>query len=216
MISVVVVDDEVMVCAHLRTILSANPEIEVVAEAHDGSAAVETVLRLQPDVVLLDLQMPGMDGLTAIRALARAGSPSHIVVLTTFDIDSYVIEAMHSGASGFILKTTPPADLVALVGVAARGHTVMSAQATKRLLLPSGRQEDLRRGAQARLDALSSRETDVLRCLAEGLSNADVALRLSISEATVKGYVSRLLGKLGCDNRTQAGLLAHAAGLTTG
>jgi DNA-binding NarL/FixJ family response regulator len=207
-IGVLVVDDEPMVCAHLRTILGASGDIEVVGEAHDGAAAVEAVLRFRPEVVLMDLRMPGVDGLTAIeRITARRDAPV-IVALTTFDADQYVIRALRAGAAGFLLKSTPPEDLVELVRVAASGHTVMSAVATQRLVATVPGRHCARDRSRALLDGLTERETDVLACLGEGLTNAQIGKRLSLSEATVKGYVSRLLDKLGCANRTQAGLLA--------
>ncbi|GLZ04594.1 DNA-binding response regulator [Actinomadura sp. NBRC 104412] len=208
MIDVVVVDDEPMVCAHLHTILGASGDIQVVGEAHDGAAAVEAVLRYRPDVVLMDLRMPGVDGLTAIERIAAHRDPPVIVALTTFDADHYVIRALRAGAAGFLLKSTPPDDLVELVRVAADGHTVMSAAATRRLVATVTGQETARDRARALLDELTERETDVLACLGEGLTNAQIGERLCLSEATVKGYVSRLLDKLQCANRTQAGLLA--------
>ncbi|GAA2415421.1 response regulator transcription factor [Actinomadura vinacea] len=209
MIGVVVVDDEPMVCAHLRTILGASGEIEVVGEAHDGAAAVEAVLRFRPDVVLMDLRMPGVDGLTAIERIAAHRSPPVIVALTTFDADHYVIRALRAGAAGFLLKSTPPEDLVELVRVAADGHTVMSAAATRRLVAAATGRDPARDRHPARLEELTERETEVLACLGEGLSNAQIARRLCLSEATVKGHVSRLLEKLQCANRTQAGLIAY-------
>src|SRR5215472_11862681 len=166
-----------MVCAHLRTILGSADDIEVVGEAYDGAAGVEAVVRNRPDVVLMDLRMPGVDGLTAIERIGKLADPPAVVVLTTFDADQYVLRALRAGAAGFLVKSTPPEDLIGLVRVAAEGHT------------------------------------EVLACLGEGMSNAQIAARLYLSEATIKGYVSRMLDKLGCANRTQAGLLAHDAGL---
>ena len=215
MIRVVVVDDEPMVCAHLRVILGAAGDIEVVAEANDGAEGVEQVVRHRPDLVLMDLRMPGVDGLAAIERVATLPAPPPVVALTTFDADSFVLRALRSGAAGFLLKTTPPEDLVELVRVAAAGHTVLSAAATARLLAASS--AGRRRGddARARLRDLTDRDREVLTCLGRGLSNADIARELSLSEATVKSYVSRMLVKIDCRNRTQAGLLAHEAGLVT-
>jgi DNA-binding NarL/FixJ family response regulator len=215
-IRVVVVDDEPMVCAHLRVILGGADDVEVVAEAHDGAEGVEMVVRHRPDLVLMDLRMPGVDGLAAIERIATLPAPPPVVALTTFDADSYVLAALRAGAAGFLLKTTPPEDLVALVRVAAAGHTVLSPAATARLLATSS--ADRRKGAdaRARLRVLTDREREVLACLGAGLSNADIARELSLSEATVKSYVSRMLVKIDCRNRTQAGLLAHEAGLATG
>jgi DNA-binding NarL/FixJ family response regulator len=209
MIRVVVVDDEPMVCAHLRVILGGADDVEVVAEAHDGAEGVEAVVRHRPDLVLMDLRMPGVDGLAAIERVTALPAPPPVVALTTFDTDTHVLRALRAGAAGFLLKTTPPQDLVALVRVAAAGHTVLSPSATARLVATSTGGAD----ARARLRDLTDRERDVLSCLGRGLSNADTARRLSLSEATVKSYVSRMLVKIDCRNRTQAGLLAHEAGL---
>ena len=200
MIRVIVVDDEPMVCAHLRTILGSAPDIEVVDEAHDGAAGVEAVVRSRPDVVLMDLRMPGLDGLTAIERIGKLAEPPTVVVLTTFD-------------AGFLVKSTPPQDLIGLVRVAAEGHTVLSPIAARRLIAASADNEPARESARRLVAALTEREAEVLACLGAGLSNAQIAGRLYLSEATVKGYVSRMLDKLGCANRTQAGLLAHDAGL---
>ncbi|WP_433336315.1 response regulator [Spirillospora sp. CA-294931] len=212
-VRVLLVDDEPMVCAHLRTILGEADDLEVVGEAHDGAAAVEASLRYRPDVVLMDLRMPGVDGLTAIERIARRPSAPAVVALTTFDADHYVLRALRAGAAGFLLKSTPPEDLVELVRVAADGHTVMSAAATRRLLASAERRESGRDQARALVEGLTDREAEVLTCLGEGLSNAGIAARLCLSEATVKGYVSRVLDKLQCANRTQAGLIAYEAGL---
>ena len=214
MIRVIVVDDEPMVCAHLRTILGSAHDIEVVDEAHDGAAGVEAVVRSRPDVVLMDLRMPGVDGLTAIERITMLAEPPVIVVLTTFDADQYVLRALRAGAAGFLVKSTPPQDLIGLVRVAAQGHTVLSPVAARRLIAASADREPAREGARRLVASLTEREAEVLACLGAGLSNAQIAGRLYLSEATVKGYVSRMLDKLGCANRTQAGLLAHDAGLT--
>lgn len=213
MIRVIVVDDEPMVCAHLRTILGSAADIEVVDTAQDGAEAVDAVMRQRPDVVLMDLRMPGVDGLTAIGRIAALPDAPAVVALTTFDADTYVIRALRAGAAGFLVKSTPPEDLIGLVRVAADGHTVLSASATRRLLDTSTDRQASRERARIRLADLTEREIDVLTCLGEGLSNAQIGQRLYLSEATVKGYVSRMLVKLGCANRSQAGFLAHDAGL---
>ena len=212
-IRVVVVDDEPMVCAHLRTILGSADDLEVVAEAHDGAAAVEAVRRDRPDVVLMDLRMPGVDGLTAIERISSLHDPPAVVALTTFDADQYVLRALRAGAAGFLVKSTPPEDLIRLVRVAADGNTVLSPAAARRLVAASADQQSARQRAQELVESLTEREAEVLACLGEGLSNAQIAARLYLSEATVKSYVSRMLDKLGCANRTQAGLLAHDAGI---
>ncbi|GAA3051392.1 response regulator [Actinokineospora globicatena] len=214
-IRVVVVDDEPMVCAHLRTILGSAPDIDVVDTAQDGAAAVEAVVRHQPHVVLMDLRMQGVDGLTAIERIVRLPSAPAVVALTTFDADQYVIRALRAGAAGFLVKTTPPEDLISLVRVAADGHTVLSPAATSRLVAARVGEQAARDRAVRRVRDLTERETEVLTGLGAGLSNAQIADRLSLSEATVKSYVSRMLVKLECANRTQAGLLAYDAGLVT-
>ncbi|MEU4425761.1 response regulator transcription factor [Actinoplanes sp. NPDC024001] len=205
MIRILLVDDERMVCAHLRTILSAAPGLEVAGEAYDGAEAVEATVRLRPDVVLMDLRMPGVDGLTAIEHITALPSPPRIVALTTFDLDEYVLRALRAGAVGFLLKSTAPEDLAGLVRIAAAGHTVLSPEAAQRLVSNT---PDRRL-----IGSLTERETEVLAGLGAGRSNQQIARRLHLSEATVKGYVSRLLVKLGCENRTEAALLGHRAGL---
>jgi DNA-binding NarL/FixJ family response regulator len=215
MIKVVVVDDEPMVCAHLRTILGSAPDIEVTGEAHDGAAGIEVVQRSRPDVVLMDLRMPVMDGITAIERIVRQPSPPVVVVLTTFDADQYVLRALRAGAAGFLVKSTPPENLIGLVRVAAEGNTVLSPAAARRLVAASADSQPARDRARTLISSLTEREVEVLTGLGEGLSNAQIAARLYLSEATVKGYVSRMLDKLSLDNRTQAGLLAHDAGIIT-
>jgi DNA-binding NarL/FixJ family response regulator len=215
-VRVVVVDDEPMVCAHLRTILGSSGTIEVVGEAHDGAAGVEEVVRTRPDLVLMDLRMPGVDGLTAIERIGKMADPPAVVVLTTFDADQYVLRALRAGAAGFLVKSTPPEDLIGLVQVAAEGHTVLSPVAARRLVAASADSHSARDRARELVASLTEREAEVLACLGEGLSNAQIGSRLYLSEATIKGYVSRVLDKLGCANRTQAGLIAHDAGLVSG
>ena len=214
MVRVVVVDDEPMVCAHLRTILGSAPDIEVVDEAHDGAAGVAAVTRSRPDLVLRDLRMPVLDGIGAIERIVKLGNPPVVVVLTTFDADQYVLRALRAGAAGFLVKSTPPEDLIGLVRVAAEGHTVLSPAATRRLIAASADSQPAAERARKLVGSLTEREVQVLTGLGEGQSNAQIAARLYLSEATVKGYVSRMLDKLGLQNRTQAGLLAHDAGLT--
>ncbi len=215
-ISVIVVDDEPMVCAHLRVILGSADDIQVVEVAHDGAAALDVVRRHRPDVVLMDLRMPGVDGLTAIARLAELPNPPVMVALTTFDADEYVLRALRAGAAGFLVKSTPPEDLIDLVRVAAAGHTVLSPAAARRLVAASADQRSARARAKQLVARLTAREAEVLAGLGEGRSNADIAAALYLSEGTVKGHVSQILVKLGCANRTQAGLLAHDAGLASG
>jgi DNA-binding NarL/FixJ family response regulator len=212
-IRLVLVDDEPMVCAHLTTILEHAEDIAVVGTAHDGAEAVETVIRTRPDLVLMDLRMPGVDGLTAIARIAAMTPAPPVVALTTFDADEYVLRALQRGAAGFLVKTTPPQDLLNLVRVAADGHTVLSPEAARRLVSASTGPRERSERARERTAGLTDREQEVLRCLGRGMSNAQIAKVLFLSEATVKTYVSRMLVKLGCANRTQAGLLAVEAGI---
>jgi DNA-binding NarL/FixJ family response regulator len=212
---VLVVDDEAMVCVFLRTILSSADDLEVVGEANDGAAGVEAVLRERPDVVLMDLRMPVMDGLTAIEKINEMPDPPAVVVLTTFDADEYVLRALRAGATGFLVKSTPPEELIGLVRTAAQGHTVLSPAAARRLIAASTDSLSARDKAREQVATLTEREQQVLAGLGEGLSNAQIAARLFLSEATIKGYVSKMLDKLDCLNRTQAGLLAHDAGLVS-
>ncbi|GAA3113920.1 response regulator transcription factor [Streptosporangium carneum] len=214
MIKVLVADDDPMVRRHLRTILTADDRVQVVAEAEDGAEAVEAVVRTAPDVVLMDLRMPGVDGITATAEIARMADPPVVVALTTFDSDAHVLRALQAGAGGFLVKSTSPEDLVRLIEVAAGGHTVLSPVAARRLVTRSAETASRRQAVRARVEALSDRERDVLRCLGEGLTNGEIAGSLFLSEATVKSYISRLLTRLDLANRTQAGLLAHEAGLT--
>ena len=215
MIRLVVVDDEPMVVAHLRTILGSAEDIDIVGDAQDGAEAVEAVLRFRPDVVLMDLRMPGVDGLTATERITALPDPPAVVALTTFDADSHILRALRAGAAGFVVKSIPPADLIGVVRVAAQGQTVLSPVVARRLVAASADGRERSAAARKRAGALTDRETEVLACLGQGLSNADIARRLFLSEATVKSYVSRMLDKLGCANRTQAGLLAREAGLVS-
>ena len=205
MVRVVVVDDEPMVCRFLRTILGSADDLDVVDEAHDGAAGVEAVVRNRPDVVLMDLRMPGVDGLTAIERITELADPPAIVVPTTFDADQYVLRALRAGATGFLVKSTPPEELIGLVRVAAEGHTVLSPTAARRLIAASTESLSARDRARELVGSLTEREVEVLACLGEGMSNAQIAARLYLSEATIKGYVSRMLDKLGCMNRTRPG-----------
>ncbi|GAB3592408.1 response regulator transcription factor [Angustibacter peucedani] len=214
MTRVLVVDDEALVRAGLRMIVAAADDLEVVAEAEDGADAVAAVQRHRPDVVLMDIRMPKVDGLAATRALLALDEPPRVVVLTTFDLDDYVFRALEAGASGFLLKDTPPRELVRAVQVVAAGEAMLSPAVTRRLI---GHFADggssRRRTAEQRLEVLTAREREVLAAVARGLSNADVGRELYMSEATVKAHVSRLLTKLDAGNRVQVAILAHDAGL---
>lgn len=213
MIRVTVVDDDPMVCAHLRAVFGFADDIDVVDEAYDGAAALESVLRHRPDVVLMDLRMPGVDGIAAIPRIRALDRPPVVVALTTFDTEGHIVHALHAGASGFLLKTTPPRDLITLVRVAAGGHTVLSPTVSRRLVATAADRHLAHDETLTLLGRLTRREADILACLGDGLSNAAIAARVHLSEGTVKNHVSQLLAKLHCRNRTQAGLLAQRAGL---
>jgi DNA-binding NarL/FixJ family response regulator len=209
-----VVDDQLMVRAGLSAIVDAEADLDVVGEAADGAAALEVAARVRPDVVLMDVRMPGMDGLTAT-ALLTAGEPApRVLVLTTFHQDAYVFEALRSGASGFLLKDAEPADLVAAVRVVASGEAMLSPAVTRGLIdaFAAGRVV-VPAGAGARLAALTPRERDVLAGLATGLSNAEIAEQLGIATGTVKAHVNALLPKLGVRSRVQATIAAYDLGV---
>ncbi|MCX4512033.1 response regulator transcription factor [Streptomyces sp. NBC_01619] len=214
-IRVVIADDEPLIRAGIRMILTSDQEIEVVAEGANGREAVELARSHGADVVLLDIQMPVMDGLTALPELRRAVPAARVIVLTTFGERENVLRAVEHGGAGFLLKDTAPAELIRAVRAAAAGNAYLSPAATRHVVdqLASGRAAVRDEEARARVAALSARERDVLALLGEGLSNADAGRRLHMSEATVKTYVSRILSKLDCENRVQAALLARDAGL---
>ena len=214
-IRILIADDHSVVRQGLRMFLGLDPELEVIGEARDGAEALRMAHELKPDVVLIDLLMPVMDGIAAIERIVKLADPPVVVVLTTFDADQYVLRALRAGAAGFLVKSTPPEDLIGLVRVAAEGHTVLSPAAARRLIAASSDSQLAAERARKLAGSLTEREVEVLTGLGEGLSNAQIAARLYLSEATVKGYVSRMLDKLGLDNRTQAGLLAHDAGLVS-
>ncbi|MFE7775513.1 response regulator [Streptomyces sp. NPDC057445] len=214
-IRVVIADDEPLIRAGIRMILTSDREIEVVAEGTNGREAVDLARSHSADVVLLDIQMPVMDGLTALSELRRAVPSARVIVLTTFGERENVLRALEHGGAGFLLKDTAPAELIRAVRAAVAGDAYLSPGATRHVVdqLASGRAVARSEQARARVAALSSREREVLALLGEGLSNADAGRRLHMSEATVKTYVSRILAKLECENRVQAALLARDAGL---
>ncbi|MFD8146919.1 response regulator [Streptomyces sp. NPDC059708] len=215
MIRVVIADDEPLIRAGIRMILTSAPDIEVVAEGADGREAVELARSHAPDVVLLDIQMPVMDGLTALGELGRAVPGTRVLILTTFGERENVLRALSQGGAGFLLKDSAPGELIGAVRAAAAGDAYLSPAATRHVVDQLATGPAAGRGAEARrrLEGLSERERGVLALLGEGLSNADAGRRLHMSEATVKTYVSRILAKLGCENRVQAALLARDAGL---
>ncbi|MFB7542735.1 response regulator [Streptomyces zaomyceticus] len=214
-IRVVIADDEPLIRAGIRMILISDPEIEVVAEAANGREAVEEARAHAADVVLLDIQMPVLDGLSALPELRRAAPAARVIVLTTFGERENVLRTLEHGGAGFLLKDTAPAELIRAVRAAAAGDAYLSPAATRHVVerLAGGREAARAEEARGRVAGLSDKEREVLALLGEGLSNADAGKRLHMSEATVKTYVSRILAKLDCENRVQAALLARDAGL---
>ena len=214
MIKVVLADDQRLVRAGFRSILEDEDDIEVVGEAADGAAAVDLVGREQPDVVLMDIQMAGMDGLTATERIVGSGDlPTKVVILTTFEVDEYVFRAIRSGASGFLLKNAPPSDLVDAVRAVADGGALLAPSVTRRLIEAFAAVAPTPPAGRARLAALTEREAEVLTLVARGLSNVEIAERLVVGEATVKTHVSNVLAKLDVRDRVQAVVFAYESGL---
>ncbi|HEY1179449.1 MAG TPA: response regulator transcription factor [Phytomonospora sp.] len=208
-VSVLVVDDDELTRTGLRALLSTEDDIDVVGEAADGSQVVPLVARLRPDIVLMDVRMPGMDGITATRVLRRElEEPPKVVVITTFENDEYVYDALHAGASGFLLKRSRSAQIAHALRLIATGDSVLFPDTIRRLAAA-------RPTRPPASTSLTSRETDVLRLMAAGLSNLDIAARLYVSLETVKTHVGNILAKLGADNRTQAVVMAYESGFVT-
>jgi DNA-binding NarL/FixJ family response regulator len=212
-IRVVVVDDQALVRGGFRMILEASDGITVVGEAADGLEAVQVIERLRPDVALMDINMPVIDGIEATRRLVAASQDVRIVMLTTFDLDEYVYEGMRSGAAGFLLKSAPPQRLVEAVRVAAAGETLLAPSITQRLIEQYVRRPPPGSDIPSSLSTLTERELQVLRELAAGRSNAEIGKVLFLSEATVKSHVTRVLTKLGLRDRVQAVIMAYESGL---
>ena len=216
-IKVLVADDQTLVRAGFRVLVESAPDLEVVGEAGDGVEAVELARQELPDVVLMDIRMPRMDGLEATRrivALDRAEAV-RVLVLTTFDLDEYVYQALRAGASGFLLKDTPPADLLAAIRVVAAGDALLAPSVTRRLIAEFARRPEPSAVTPAALASLTEREREVLALVARGLSNAEIAELLVVSGATAKTHVSRVLAKLGARDRAQLVMLAYETGLVT-
>ena len=211
-IRVLLADDEALLRGGVGMILGAQPDIEVVGEAADGAEAVELARRLAPDVVLMDVRMPGMDGLEATRRLMLNGDPK-VIVLTTFDLDEYVYGAIRAGAVGFLLKTAPPAELAGAVRAAVRGDALLAPEVTRRLLEEFARRPPPGAATPPALAQLTERERDVLMLIARGCSNGEIARELIVGEATVKTHVNRIFAKLGLRDRVQAVVLAYETGL---
>jgi DNA-binding NarL/FixJ family response regulator len=212
-IRVVLVDDEALVRTGLRLILEGDPELRVVGEAGDGRAGLAVIADSRPDVVLMDIRMPHLDGLAATRELLAAQPDQKIIVLTTFDTDESVLTALRLGASGFLLKDTPPAELIDAVRQVAAGRTALSQPVISQLIKVAAGRPDARQqtDATARLDLLTARERDVALAIAQGLSNAEIAQAHFVSVTTVKTHVGRILDKLAVDNRVQIAICVHSA-----
>ncbi len=211
MIRVLLADDQALVRSGFRMIVEAHPDIEVIGEAEDGREALEIARERPPDVVLMDIRMPRMDGIEATRELARAGAASRVLILTTFDLDEYVYEGLRAGASGFLLKNAPPEELVDAIRAVAGGESLLAPEITQRLIehyvsVPAPADEP-------RLADLSAREREVLELVARGLSNAEIAQMLFLSHGTVKTHITRILSKLDLRDRVQAVVLAYESGL---
>jgi DNA-binding NarL/FixJ family response regulator len=211
-IRVLLADDQDMVRAGFRLILSAEPDIEVAGEAADGVAAVAAARRLRPDVTLMDVRMPRLDGIGATRGLLADAPGSRVLVLTTFDVDSYVYDALRAGASGFLLKNAPPEELVQAIRVVAAGEALLDPAVTRRVIEEFAR-APVPASPPAAAASLTDREREVLLLVARGMTNAEVAASLVVSEATVKTHVARMLAKLGLRDRVQAVVFAYEHGL---
>jgi DNA-binding NarL/FixJ family response regulator len=212
-IRVLVVDDDALVRAGLAMLLAGTADIEIVGEAADGSEVASAVAEHRPDVVLMDIRMPGMDGLAATEIVRARDRSPEVIVLTTFDADDHVLRALRAGASGFLLKDTPPADIVRAIRAVAAGEPILSPAITRRLIghLTGREGGERRRHAREQLGRLTAREHEVAVAIGRGRSNAEISRELYMSVATVKAHVSRLLEKLGFNNRVQIALLVHDA-----
>lgn len=220
-IRVLLADDEPMIRAGLRAVLATDPGIEIVAETGDGREAVELVRRHRPDVAVLDIRMPGTDGITAAAEIRRNGLATGVLMLTTFGEDDYILRALSGGANGFLIKSGEPEELLAGVHAVAGGAAYLSPKVAARVVAhlaatEAGGPADRRAGAREQVAALTTRERDVLTLIAAGLSNGQIARRLGVVEGTVKAHVSSILARLGVANRAAAAVLAHEAGLTLG
>lgn len=215
MIRVLIADDQALVRAGFRVLIDSAEDLEAVGEAADGAEAVALARELAPEVVLMDIRMPGMDGLEATREIVTAEDGPRVLILTTFDIDEYVFEALRAGASGFLLKDTDPAELLQAVRVVASGDALLAPSVTRRLIEEFVLRPDPHRTPPAALDALTEREREVLELVARGLSNGEIATELFISPATAKTHVSRIMAKLEARDRAQLVVAAYETGLVS-
>jgi DNA-binding NarL/FixJ family response regulator len=213
-IRVLIADDQSLVRAGFRLVLENHPDLEVVAEASNGHEAVHGVRRFQPDVVLMDIRMPELDGIAATRQITDRHA-ARVLVLTTYDLDEYVYDALQAGASGFLLKDTPPEQLAEGIRAVAAGEALLAPTVTRRLIKEFARIGPARRARPSGLDELTARELEVLRLMARGLSNAEIAAELVLGDTTVKTHVAHVLGKLGLRDRVQAVVVAYESGLVT-
>ena len=215
MTSVLIADDQALVRAGFRMILDAEDDLDVIGEASDGAEAVKLARQLRPDVVLMDIRMPELDGIEATRRVAELGTdpPVRVLMLTTFDLNEYVYEALRAGASGFLLKDVPPEQLAAGIRIVAQGEALLAPSITKRLIQEFARATPATPEPPKGLDELTARELEVFKLVARGLSNAEIAQELIVSETTVKTHVARVLMKLGLRDRVQAVVLAYESGI---
>ena len=214
-VRVLIADDQALVRAGFRMILDAEDDLDVVGEASDGLQAVEQAKRLQPDVVLMDIRMPELDGIEATRRVVASGNGTKVLMLTTFDLNEYVYEALRAGASGFLLKDVPPEQLAAGIRIVASGEALLAPSITKRLIQEFAEVAPAMPEPPSGMDELTARELEVFKLIARGLSNAEIAAELVVSETTVKTHVARLLMKLSLRDRVQAVVLAYESGLVT-
>ena len=212
---VLIADDQALVRAGFRKLLESAPDIEVVGEAQDGREAVDLARRLLPSLVLMDIRMPRLDGIEATRRLTADGNGMRVLILTTFGLDEYVYEALRAGASGFMLKDAPPEELLAAIEIVARGDALIAPAVTRSVIEEFVRRSPAQSPPPPLLDELTAREREVLELLARGLSNAEIAARLVVSDGTVKTHVAHVLSKLGVRDRVQAVILAYESGVVT-
>ena len=211
---VLIADDQALLRAGFRLILTTEPDMQVVGEVVDGDQAVEAAARLRPDVVLMDIRMPKLDGLEATRRITAAGPPPpRIVILTTYDLDEYVYEALGAGASGFMLKDVSPEELITAVRVVAAGDALLSPSVTRRLIEEFARRPSVRPPDEPTIHGLTTREEEILKLVASGLSNQEIAAKLFLAESTVKTHITRIFSKLGVRDRVQSVVVAYEAGL---